>query len=80
MSIREEAYKDMLRQRNIHIDYGDKPCPDCAGFGVKGYANTSTWKHGAGGCVMTSDICDKCWGSGNANKPWLNLKTLNRSK
>ena len=29
-----------------------------------------------GGSSCTVDICDTCWGSGDANSPWLDLKKL----
>lgn len=29
-----------------------------------------------GGCAITGDVCDTCWGSGDANRPWTNLREL----
>jgi len=26
--------------------------------------------------MMTSDVCDKCWGSGDESKPWKSWKEL----
>ena len=76
MSDREEEYKRMLEWRGIQTLYGDVPCLDCSGSGVKVYGSTATWHGGVGGQTVTSGICDKCWGSGNADKPWLNLRRL----
>lgn len=51
-------------------------CKKCNGSGKLLYGSTSTWRGGIGGQMMTSAICDKCWGSGNEKRPWLNLRTL----
>lgn len=41
------------------------PCDVCLGTGLRTYANTSTWRRGAGGASMTTDVCSSCWGSGS---------------
>lgn len=46
------------------------PCGDCGGSGIQTYGSTATWHGGIGGAAMTDDVCDKCWGSGDANKSW----------
>ena len=66
----------MLLWRNIDITTGDKPCWHCGGSGVKVYGSTSTWRGTAGGQQVTTDVCDKCWGSGKENKPWTNLRKI----
>lgn len=71
MNRREEWLERLLEFRNV-----DTPCKGCGGAGVKGYANTSTWNHGIGGQMCTSDVCDKCWGSGDANRTWTDLRKL----
>lgn len=45
---------------------------DCGGLGVKQYPNTATWNRAAviAGQSFTKDVCDTCWGSGDASKPW----------
>lgn len=53
---------------------GAEPCEACRGLGVRGYGSTSTWMGGPGGQILTQDTCDKCWGSGRADRPGLNLK------
>lgn len=53
-------------------------CKKCSGSGVVSYGSTSTWRGGIGGQMMTNGICDKCWGSGNENNPWLNLRLLKK--
>ena len=57
------------------IEEGDA-CSDCGGTGIKTYGSTATWHGGIGGQMMTSGICDRCWGSGSKSKPWLNLRVL----
>lgn len=52
------------------------PCPRCLGSGRHAYANTATWRGGVGGSMVTTDICDSCWGSGDKDKSWTNLKLL----
>jgi len=64
--------KWMLEDRNVV-----NPCPACGGSGWKSYADTSTWHHDAGGQMLTSDVCDKCWGSGDVDNPWVNWKITN---
>jgi len=50
------------------------PCGDCGGRGSKAYPNSAGWAGGIGGQAMTSGVCDKCWGSGDAEKTWANLR------
>ncbi len=69
-SRRENMHYDMLLWRGITPDF-DKVCRSCSGAGIKVYGSTSTWRGGIGGQMMTSDVCDKCWGSGKEEKPWL---------
>ena len=54
----------------------ETPCLTCTGSGKRWYSSTSTWRGGMGGSSCTVDICDTCWGSGDANSPWLDLKKL----
>lgn len=59
------------------IDYPtEQPCKDCGGSGERVYASTTAWRGGIGGCAMTRGVCDKCWGSGVAERPWTNLRAL----
>jgi len=51
-------------------------CPTCGGSGYRTYGNTSTWAGGMGGCAMTPDVCDACWGSGDISRPWMDLRRL----
>lgn len=59
------------------LDYRDirgKVCRGCGGWGVKAYANTSTWRGGIGGNAITHDVCNECWGSGDSERPWPGRK------
>lgn len=52
------------------------PCPDCGGSGVKTYSSTALWRRGIGGQAFTNGVCDKCWGSGDSTRPWVDLRKL----
>ena len=55
----------------------DNLCPACEGTGIRMYPNLATWRSKPGGIscnAMSRDVCDSCWGSGDADHPWLNLK------
>lgn len=75
-SQRDDVYDNMLRWRGIDRGDGDEPCKRCSGSGIAAYGSASTWRGGISGQVITSDVCDKCWGSGNAEHPWVNLRKL----
>lgn len=45
-------------------------CNTCGGAGTRAYGSTSTWRGGVGGQMITSGVCDKCWGSGDKDRPW----------
>ena len=51
-------------------------CQTCSGSGKRTYANTTTWRGGIGGQAMTTDVCDRCWGSGDKTWTWLNLRVI----
>lgn len=61
----QECRQAMLDARGV-----ETPCEGCGGLGVKAYGNTSTWRYGLGGSAITNDVCDRCWGSGDTNRPW----------
>jgi hypothetical protein len=50
--------------------YPENVCAKCAGTGTLVYGNTSTYWHSIGGAAMTQDVCEHCWGSGDASRPW----------
>jgi len=62
--------KDLLESCRGVVD----PCSECGGWGVKPYGGTSTWTGRAGGQVITSGVCNQCWGSGDSSKPWPSLR------
>lgn len=71
METSKERHEYMLMLRGI-----EDPCKACSGSGVKAYSNTTTWAGGIGGQMITSDICDKCWGTGDAYRKGVNLRVL----
>lgn len=67
----QKQYDEFLLMRDVrHKDI----CVNCNGLGVVWYGNTATWRGGIGGAMMTKDVCNHCWGSGNKNKTWLSHK------
>jgi DnaJ-class molecular chaperone len=54
------------------------PCRECGGSGVKCYGSTATWRGGVGGQIMTNDVCDKCWGSGDDDRSWPSHRALTK--
>lgn len=74
---RYEHISLVANRLDILLD-GDQ-CDDCGGSGVKVYATTGTYRSGAGGCMPTDDVCDKCWGSGRKSKPWPSHRLLSSS-
>lgn len=69
----EEFYQEVHALRGVQT-----PCPGCSGLGVKLYGSTATWRGGIGGAAMTNDVCDECWGSGDAERPWPSHRLLGR--
>lgn len=63
---------EQLVQHIVELRGVDTPCSACSGLVVDNYPSTATWHGGMGGMAITQDVCCKCWGSGDANKPWLN--------
>lgn len=62
-----------LRWRGVQT-----PCPRCGGTGRVHYSNGSTWRGGAGGAACTWDVCDGCWGSGDATAPGSDLRAAEK--
>jgi len=54
-----------------HIEH---PCPRCSGEGLRCYNNGSGWRGGVSFSKPTIDLCDECWGSGDAETPFRNLR------
>ena len=55
----------------------EKLCERCEGSGSRCYATTAVWRGGVGGASLTVAVCDACWGSGDAERPWANLRLPN---
>jgi len=67
------SHEDALAWREIPVD---EACTACHGRGSRVYSSTSTWRGGMGGAAMSVDVCDRCWGSGNQDRPWTDLRKL----
>ena len=50
-------------------------CSKCQGSGRALYANSKGWRN-KGVAQETIDICDRCWGSGDPENPWLDLRHM----
>lgn len=61
----------VMHQRGVEV-----PCEKCSGIGVRAYPNTATWAGGIGGSMVTPDVCDVCWGTGDKHRKGVNLRTL----
>ena len=57
----DQLWELMLEWRNIEKD---NACGTCGGSGVRAY------RGGAGGMMITEDVCDRCWGSGDQTRAW----------
>lgn len=68
---RQQALMQFLEWRGI-----EDQCVKCGGTGRRAYASTSTWHGGAGGSMMTEDICDRCWGTGDQTRKGADLRRL----
>lgn len=69
---RESWGERLLAWRGIEKE--EDRCPQCGGSGKSVYGSTTTWRGGFGGQQATVDVCDKCWGSGDKTKPFLDWR------
>ncbi len=72
---RQEFFQYFIEQRGV-----EDPCTKCQGMGTRTYGSTSTWRGGMGGASMTTDVCDHCWGSGDENRKWVDLRALRNAE
>lgn len=68
----DDLHERFLSWRNV-----DDPCQLCGGAGVRVYGSSSTWRGGYSGQMMTSDVCDVCWGTGDKRRKGTDLRRLN---
>ena len=71
LQLREARIQWLEQMRGI-----ESRCSRCDGFGCRAYGSTTTWRGGIGGQAITGGVCDKCWGSGDESRPWMNLRRL----
>lgn len=62
----QQHHEYMIMQRGIRGTI----CPRCSGTGTVLYGSTAIWRGGIGGRAMTTGPCNKCWGSGEKDRPW----------
>jgi DnaJ-class molecular chaperone len=63
----EQLLEECQMWRGVEPEHA---CKGCGGSGTKAYGDTSTWRGGVGGQMITSGPCDKCWGSGDEYRKW----------
>lgn len=54
----------------------EEPCKGCGGRGRRSYPSTSGWRGGIGGAAMTEDVCDDCWGTGDARRSGVDWRRM----
>lgn len=75
MSAYDEALALAQRMRGV-VD----PCPLCQGLGWRMYSSGSTWRGGMGTASFAHDVCDVCWGSGDAARPVADLRAMESAR
>jgi hypothetical protein len=61
------------RHRHIRGDL----CAQCGGWGTYLYPDSGTWRDAGIVChAFTPDVCDECWGSGDALHPGADLRKM----
>lgn len=68
---RDNVLPQLLEWRGV-----ETPCKRCGGSGRVGYANTATWRGGIGGSMMTADVCNGCWGTGDEHRKGVDLRKV----
>lgn len=68
--------RSAFRERALEWRAVEDPCDSCGGSGVKTYGSTSTWRGGVGGQMVTTDVCDACWGRGDKVRTGANLREI----
>lgn len=51
-------------------------CEGCSGHGRRCYANTTGWRGGIGGQMITASVCDRCWGSGRSDRKGVDVRRM----
>jgi hypothetical protein len=71
----KEFFETLFEYRGLSAE---EACTECGGVGSRAYDGTSTWRGGVGGSAITTDVCDKCWGSGSKSRPWRSWRQVER--
>lgn len=72
--MRDEIDRQAKRRMMLRPDAS--VCPACNGVGRRTYGNGSTWRGGMGTSSCEIDVCDKCWGSGDTDRPGVDLRAM----
>lgn len=68
---REHLTEHFLSWRGV-----DEACAKCLGAGCRPYPSGSGWRGGISGQVITTDVCDSCWGTGDKNRKGADLRAM----
>lgn len=64
----DHVFKEFLEYRGVEM-----PCGVCNGMGTRTYGSNTTWRGGIGGQVITLDVCNSCWGTGDKHRKGVDL-------
>lgn len=75
---------ELLKEQFLSARHISNPCTKCMGFGKIYYGNSATWRildsAMLSSAVVTLDVCNECWGSGDIDNPFTNLLELEKTK
>ena len=67
----ETTLEEIHRRRGVSV-----PCEQCDGLGAHMYSSGATWRGGMGTASFEPDVCDVCWGSGDAHRHGADLRAM----
>lgn len=71
--VRRAELESVLHYRRVRPE---DACERCNGMGAHWYSSGATWRGGMGTASCEWDVCAECWGSGDRNKSWTNLRKV----
>lgn len=72
--VEKTAMRTLLRRRGV-----TSVCSRCHGLGTVAYSSGATWRGGMGVAQITYDLCDKCWGSGDEQRHFQNVRAAEKT-
>lgn len=74
----DHAEDEALALAGVARIFAGHGCTACGGQGSRAYGSTSSWRGGIGGQSITSDVCDRCWGTGRSDRTGPDLRAIER--